>query len=106
MRKRTIIIVLAFLCISFSLVIFLPLQKVFAFTETRINDPIVHYIPLITEDTFEIRYTHSIHKTDVLEHYKCIDGTRIQMLGMDYESLAIGMPSYAEKKSNINRTQW
>ncbi|MCL1697964.1 MULTISPECIES: DUF1850 domain-containing protein [unclassified Lysinibacillus] len=101
MRKRTLIIVLAFLCICISVVIFLPLQKVFAFTETRINDPAVHYIPLTTEDTFEIRYTHSIHKTDVLEHYKCVDGTSIQMLGMEYESLAIGMPSYAEKNQTL-----
>ncbi len=100
-RKRTLIIVLVFLCICFSIVIFLPLQKVFAFTETRINDPLVHYIPLTSEDTFEIRYTHSIHKTDVLEHYKCVDGTNIQMLGMEYESLAIGMPSYAEKNQTL-----
>jgi len=100
-RKRTLIIVLAFLCICFNIVIFLPLQKVFVFTETRINDPIMHYIPLTTEDTFDIRYTHSIHKTDVLEHYKCVDGTSIQMLGMEYESLAIGMPSYAEENQTL-----
>ena len=61
----------------------------------------MHFIPLKTEDTFGIRYTHSIHKTDVLEHYKCIDGTRIQMLGMEYESLAIGMPSYAENNQTL-----
>ncbi len=85
------------------MVIFLPLQKVFAFTETRINDPVVQYLPLSTEDTFEIRYTHSIYKTDVLEHYKCVGGTNIQMLGMEYESLAIGMPSYAEKNQTLTK---
>lgn len=100
-RKRTLIIVLAFLCICLNIVIFLPFQKVFAFTETRINDPIVHYIPLTTEDAFDIRYTHSIHKTGVLEHYKRVDGTSIQMLGMEYESLAIGMPSYAEENQTL-----
>jgi len=103
MRKRKLIIVLVFLCLSFSIFIFLPLQKVFAFTETRIDHPIVHYIPLKTEDTFQIRYTHSIHKSDVLEHYQCVDGTRIQMLGMEYEDLAIGMPSYAEENQTLTK---
>ncbi len=103
MRKRKLIIVLAFLSICFSVVIFLPFQKVFAFTETRLNDPVVHFIPLTPVDTFEIRYTHSIHKTDVLEHYKCVDGTSIQMLGMEYESLAIGMPSYAEENQTLTK---
>ncbi|KOS61284.1 DUF1850 domain-containing protein [Lysinibacillus agricola] len=103
MRKRKLIIVLTFLFICFSIVIFLPLQKVFAFTETRIDHPILHYIPLTAEDTFQIRYTHSIHKSDVLEHYKRVDGTRIQMLGMEYEDLAIGMPSFAEKNQTLTK---
>jgi len=59
--------------------------------------PILHFIPLTTEETFQIRYTHSIHKSDVLEHYQYIGGKRIQMVGMEYEDLAIGMPSNAEE---------
>jgi len=33
----------------------------------------------------------------VLEHYQYIGGKRIQMVGMEYEDLAIGMPSNAEE---------
>lgn len=97
MRQRKALIVFAILCSILCLVIFLPFQKVFAFTETRTVHPILHFIPLTTEETFQIRYTHSIHKSDVLEHYQYIGGKRIQMVGMEYEDLAIGMPSNAEE---------
>lgn len=103
MRKRKLLIVIALLCIGVITVIFLPLQKVFAFTETRTDHPKLHYIPITTDDTFRIRYTHSIHKSDVHEFYRCVEGKRIQMLGMEYEDLAIGMPSYAEENQTLTQ---
>jgi len=98
-QRKFIITVLLSFCIC--IVIFLPLQKVFTFTETRIAHPKVHYIPISVEQTFQIRYTHSIHKSDVLESYQYIKGNRIEMLEMEYEDLAIGMPSYAEEHQTL-----
>ncbi|MFJ7408035.1 MULTISPECIES: DUF1850 domain-containing protein [unclassified Lysinibacillus] len=103
MRKRKIVFVIAVCCICFGIIIFLPLQKVFAFTETRIDNPKVHYIPFAADDAFRIRYTHSIHKSDVLEYYRCVEEKRIQMLGMEYEDLAIGMPGYAEENQTLTQ---
>ncbi|MGE6513816.1 DUF1850 domain-containing protein [Lysinibacillus sphaericus] len=103
MRKRKLFIVITLLCIGVITMIFLPLQKVFAFTETRTDHPMMFYIPIVKDDTFRIRYTHSIHKSDVLEHYKCVEKNRIQMLGMEYEDLAIGMPGYAEKNQTLTQ---
>lgn len=103
MRKRRIGLVIAVCCICLGIIIFLPLQKVFAFTETRVDDPIVHYIPLTSDEDFRIRYTHSIHKSDVLEYYRCIEEKRIQMIGMEYEDLAIGMPGYAEENQTLTQ---
>ncbi len=103
MRKRRIVFVIALCCICFGIIIFLPLQKVFAFTETRIDSPKVHYIPFAADDAFRIRYTHSIHKSDVLEYYQCVEEKRIQMLGMEYEDLAIGMPGYAEENQTLTQ---
>lgn len=103
MRKRRIGVIIAVCCICFGIFIFLPLQKVFAFTETRIDDPIVHYIPRTSDEDFRIRYTHSIHKSDVLEYYRCVEEQRIQMIGMEYEDLAIGMPGYAEEDQTLTQ---
>ncbi|WP_313150876.1 DUF1850 domain-containing protein [Lysinibacillus capsici] len=98
-QRKFIITVLLSICLC--IVIFLPLQKVFTFTETRLSHPKVHYIPILDEQTFQIRYTHSIHKSDVLESYQYIKGNRIEMLEMEYEDLAIGMPGYAEENQTL-----
>ena len=84
-------------------IVFLPLQKVFAFTETRTENPVMYTILANTENEFHIRYTHSIHKSDVLEHYQYTDKNQIQLLGMEYEDLAIGMPGYAEEGQTLTQ---
>ena len=101
MRTRSLLIGL--LCIVGIASVFLPLQKVFAFTETRTDQPVMHYILATADNSFRIRYTHSIHKSDVLEHYQYTEENWIQMLGMEYEDLAIGMPSYAEEGQTITQ---
>ena len=101
MRKRSLLVVL--LCMAGMAIVFLPLQKVFAFTETRTNQPTLHYISATTDNSFQIRYTHSIHQSDVLEHYRYIAENRLQMLGMEYEDLAIGMPGYAEEGQTLTQ---
>ncbi|MFL1994679.1 DUF1850 domain-containing protein [Lysinibacillus irui] len=101
MRCRKLIIVFALLSICLCIFVFLPLQKVFTFTETRAEHPNVHYIPISAEQKFQIRYTHSIHKSDVWESYQTVQGNRIQMLEMEYEDLAIGMPGYAEENQTL-----
>lgn len=101
MRTRNLLVGL--LCVVGIVIVFLPLQKVFAFTETRTAKPVMHYISATTEISFHIRYTHSIHKSDVLEYYQYTDENQIQMLGMEYEDLAIGMPGYAEEGQTLTQ---
>ncbi|WP_040227840.1 DUF1850 domain-containing protein [Bhargavaea cecembensis] len=74
----------------------LPVFTAFTFTETRTEHPAVHYIRKTGEDRFAIRYTHSIHLTDVLESYRVTGDGRIRLLRMEYEDLAIGLPGHAE----------
>ncbi|WP_144511239.1 DUF1850 domain-containing protein [Bacillus sp. FJAT-22090] len=81
-----------------ALLIFYPYQQAFVFMETRTDHPSVHYIPIEDDNqTFQIRYTHSIHKTDVVEFYKVINKSKIQLLKMVYTDLAIGLPGFAEE---------
>ena len=49
---RTWSLLIALLCVVGMAIVFLPLQKVFAFTETRIDQPVMHYISVTTDDSF------------------------------------------------------
>ena len=93
--RKVIIFVILVICLLFSL-LFVPYKNSFVFTETRTDHPTVHYVPFQSRE-FQIRYTHSIHKTDVLETYQASKDFHIQLLSMEYEDLAIGMPGYAEE---------
>ncbi|TQR12936.1 DUF1850 domain-containing protein [Psychrobacillus soli] len=96
MRFLQRLVIFSIIC-GLVLLIFYPTQLAFVFTETRTAHPTVHYIPVQEDRTFQIRYTHSIHKSDVIESYKIRNNASIQLLTMEYTDLAIGLPGYAEE---------
>lgn len=103
MKKNKILIgVIIFL---FTLIILLvPYRWSFVFFEQRTTNPVA-YLPLNDEKTFHIRYTHSIHLSDVFETYKITNDHLIQISSLEYEDFAIGMPSGAgegEKFSELD----
>lgn len=97
--KKWVLIVVALLVAA--TLYFMPLKYVLTFTETRTNEPNVYYIALNHNQQFEIIFTHSIHKTDVVEHYKVLPTGQIQLMSMEYEDVAIGMPGYAEEGQTL-----
>jgi hypothetical protein len=96
MKKLAAFLILAVLTILF----FIPLFPIISFTETKTNNPQMYYIDLRKDATFQIRFTHSIHRTDVLESYEVEDG-KIKMISMEYEDVAIGMPAHAEEGQKL-----
>jgi hypothetical protein len=87
-----------YLVIFFFILIILaiiPFQKAIVFQPNRSNGEFA-YIPVNNETLFGIKYTHSIHLSDVVESYKITRGERIQQYELMYEDFAIGMPSNAE----------
>lgn len=96
MRFRKMFGIIILFCIV-SLTFFFPFQQAFVFTETRSEDPMFLYLPVDEESDFQIIFTHSIHKSDVIELYKITKDAKIQLVSMVYEDLSIGMPGYAEK---------
>lgn len=54
------------------------------------------FIPIKDETTFQIKYTHSIHLSDVVESYKITPSQKLEQVELMYEDFAIGMPSNAE----------
>ncbi|MEK4228105.1 DUF1850 domain-containing protein [Solibacillus sp. FSL H8-0538] len=75
---------------------FIPFGRALTFTETRTDQPTLHYIKLTEHTDFQIIFTHSIHLTDVIESYHVRPTNDFQLLSMEYSDVAIGMPAYAE----------
>ncbi len=92
--KRLVLLICTILLI---ILLFYPMYRVISFTEMRTNEPNFYYIVVGKEKRFDIRFTHSIHLTDVLESYEITNGTQIRLVSMEYEDVAVGMPAYAEK---------
>lgn len=84
----------------FCTITFLPLFKVISFTETKTNNQQLYYIEVGKDKRFQIRFTHSIHLTDVLETYEVLD-QKIKIVSMEYEDVAVGMPAYAEEGQTL-----
>jgi len=96
MKKRLIISVIL-VCVCLTLILaFIPYKWSFVFFEQRTTHPAA-YLPLEREKTFQIRYTHSIHLSDVIETYNVTENHEIQIASLEYEDFAIGMPSGAGK---------
>lgn len=97
MYRKKIVPLILFLILIVFLICFIPFKTAFTFTEHRNENPKVFYIPLESVNEFQIRYVHSIHLSDVIEFYKVTSNHEIQLLSMQYEDLAIGLPGYAEE---------
>ena len=94
-------IVFTFLVIISIAFIFVPVSTVLSFTETRTDSPTTFFLPLEKEKDFQIIFTHTIHKTDVIENYRVLNNKEILLLSMEYSDVAIGMPSYAEEGQTL-----
>jgi hypothetical protein len=55
------------------------------------------YLPLEKQDTFQIKYTHSIHLSSVIESYSITRNLKMKQYELMYEDFAVGMPQDALK---------
>lgn len=100
-RLGLLLIVIAIFILMTVFLLF-PVKQVLTFQETRVEKPIINYSPLENGVEFQIRYTHSIHLSDVVESYAVTAKGDIQLLSMSYEHLGVGMPGYAEEGQTID----
>lgn len=82
--------------------IFLPIHKVFTFTEYRTDHPKTYYVKMKEDKDFQIRYVHSIFLTNVFESYRVTGENAIRLLSMQYEDVGIGLPGYAEEGETLS----
>ncbi|WP_342471383.1 DUF1850 domain-containing protein [Metasolibacillus sp. FSL H7-0170] len=97
MKKWYLFIIGGILLIIF----FIPFESALIFTETKVDKVKMYYLPLYQEREFQILFTHSIHKTDVIESYEVLSNNELRLLSMQYEDVAIGMPGYAEEGQTL-----
>lgn len=100
MRKKNIIPLILLVSVLAS-TFYLPWKKAFIFTEQRSENPTYYFVPIAKKHTFQIRYVHSIHLTDVIETYEIMEDLQIRLLSMQYENVAIGLPSFAEEGETL-----
>ena len=80
--------------VALLLFVFIPIKKTLTFQDLYSGE-ILTYVPIEEGQTFQLEYTHSIHRSTVIDTYKIISDNRIQQTTLQYEDLAIGMPSDA-----------
>jgi hypothetical protein len=93
--KYKAILILLICCIFCVIIALIPLKKAIVFQPNYTNETLA-YIPIENEKEFKIKYTHSIHLSDVVESYKITPSDSIQQYELMYEDFAIGMPANAE----------
>ncbi|WP_175988506.1 DUF1850 domain-containing protein [Bacillus sp. Marseille-Q1617] len=102
--KKKYLIVATLLFLFFLSIIFLPLQS-FLVIEPRDAAGNPAYFSISKNKVFSIRYTHSIHLSEVEEFYRQTSSNKIQQTKLLYEDTAIGMPSNAEREEVFERTK-
>jgi hypothetical protein len=93
LNKKNISLLIS-LILLILLAFFTPYKKALVF-EFQNTGQVLAYLPLNGEQKFQIKYTHSIHLTDVVESYQVTPNQHIQQYELMYEDFAIGMPSDA-----------
>ncbi|MFC4712631.1 DUF1850 domain-containing protein [Planococcus dechangensis] len=90
---RKILLTIAVLILICSAIIFIPYQRHFVFIDSE-TGVLAARIPVV-EERFKIRYTHSIHLSDVIESYELSADGQLILTELEYEDFNIGMPSNA-----------
>ncbi|WP_257347537.1 DUF1850 domain-containing protein [Pseudalkalibacillus decolorationis] len=97
-RKGIILLLIIMLLVALSGLI--PYGKALT-VEYENSNRLLAYMPIEDQQRFQIRYTHSVHRTLVVEIYQ-IDNEQIVQVELIYENFAIGMPSNAHGEETFN----
>ncbi|HWO96774.1 MAG TPA: DUF1850 domain-containing protein [Bacillus sp. (in: firmicutes)] len=93
MKKAIILFYVSVIGLFFLL--FIPLQYTLVF-EYENTGKLLAYMKMDQGREFQIKYTHSIHLSDVLETYEIDRKGTVTQKQLEYEDFAIGMPSDAQ----------
>lgn len=91
-RMKQLLFFTSFILFFFLLAL-IPFGKSFVFIDNDSNK-VAGYLPM-DNPSFQIKYIHSIHLSEVLESYRVLPDKQLKMVELEYEDFNIGMPSNA-----------
>ncbi|WP_234978367.1 DUF1850 domain-containing protein [Bacillus tuaregi] len=91
-----LLFLLPFFLIMILLLIFTPKTEALVF-QYQNSGKTLAYLYILEGETFQMKYTHSIHLSDVVESYEVLSDGRIKQYELMYEDFAIGMPANASE---------
>ncbi|BCB03080.1 DUF1850 domain-containing protein [Bacillus sp. KH172YL63] len=103
MKRNRFLAGLFLLCLTAGFV-FVPLRS-FLVIEPVNGEGEAVLFRLPDNHSFSVRYTHSIHLSEVEEYYRQTVGNDIQQTALLYEDTAIGMPSDAAGNEKFEVTE-
>lgn len=92
-RKLSLVILIV---ITIAIIFFIPIKQAVVF-EYQNKGNVIAYFPLNEGSVFKIKYTHSIHLSDVVESYTITEDGNINLFELMYEDFSIGMPENASE---------
>lgn len=82
-------------CVLIVFIFLIPYKSVLSFSFQNTNK-VITYIPVdMRGESFQIKFTHTIHLSDVLETYSIDADNKIHQTEFMYEDFNVGMPSNA-----------
>ncbi|MBM7704749.1 DUF1850 domain-containing protein [Metabacillus iocasae] len=89
MKKKLVLIVVAVMSLA---ICFVPFKEALVIEHENSNK-VIGYAFMEGQTSFQIKYTHSIHLSDVIETYEITNQNELKQTELQYEDFAIGMPS-------------
>ncbi|MDZ5712975.1 DUF1850 domain-containing protein [Jeotgalibacillus haloalkalitolerans] len=93
-KKKMIPVLIIVIAGVFFAAVFLPVRQAITFHHQQSGE-LISYIPVSDQKDFHLSYTHSIHKSEVIDFYEITKENEIRQVALEYEDMAIGMPSNA-----------
>ncbi|MCM3707082.1 MULTISPECIES: DUF1850 domain-containing protein [Cytobacillus] len=95
-RGIRILSLVILIAITIAIIFFIPIKQAVVF-EYQNKGNVIAYFPLNEGSVFKIKYTHSIHLSDVVESYTITEDGNINLFELVYEDFSIGMPENASE---------
>ncbi|MCF6138981.1 DUF1850 domain-containing protein [Pseudalkalibacillus berkeleyi] len=94
MKRYQVLIIISVLGFTLIGLTYVPYGQVLSIEYENSGDVLV-YTDVEHGTEFEVEYTHSVHRTPVIEYYEVNNLSEIVQTDLAYENFAIGMPSNA-----------
>ena len=84
------------------ILLFMPIKECLVF-QFQNSGHVLAYIPISKGEVFQMKYTHSIHLSHVVDSYLVTKNGQMKQYELMYEDFSIGMPAHAAEDETFER---